>query len=103
MEDKKQKNIIYIAVGIIAIIVIGFYICNWDFVMNGGFRGEEKLDESWENLKKSFGDSFGKIKNQIEEAKNNAATSTEKDARLLEILKDRVNREAASGTTSTVK
>ena len=100
MEDKKQKNIIYIAVGIIAIIVIGFYICNWDFVMNGGFRGEEKLDESWENLKKSFSDSFGKIKNQIEEAKNNAATSTEKDARLLEILKEKIETSTSSAATS---
>ena len=102
MEDKKQKNIIYVAVGIIVVIIVGFYIYNRDFIMNGGFGGQNKVDESWESFKKSFSDSLGKIKNQIEEAKNPPAPAGEKDARLLEILKEKIEM-STSGATSSKK
>jgi len=103
MDDRKQKYIIFGGVAVVAIIVIVFYIQNFDFIMNGGLAGGPRPDKTWETLKTDLNKTFSGVKNQIEDVKNPAASASEKDARLLEILKDRVNQEAASGTTSTAK
>lgn len=103
MKMERQKSIIYIAVGIIVIIIIVFYIQNFDFIMNGGLAGAPRADKTWEVFKTDLNKTFSGVKNQIENVKNSATSSGEKDARFLQILKDKVNKEAASGTTSTIK
>jgi hypothetical protein len=92
MEEEKQKKIIYIAVAVIVIIIIGFYIYNWDFVMEGGILETKKLDESWSNFKEKFDTTAVEIKNRVEDVKK-SATTTEESARLIQILKNKLENQ----------
>ena len=98
MEDKKQKYFIFGGVALAAVMIIIFWAANFDFIMDGGFAGKKAVDNTWEQITNTFSKTMGEVKNGLQGAKKEAATSTAREAELLKIMKEKI--ENVSSTTS---
>ena len=99
MEEKRQKYFIFGGVGLVAAVVIIFWAANFNFIMDGGFAGNKKIDGTWDGIKDNLAKTMGVMKNELAGSKKASLSSTAEQAELLKIMKEKI--EGASSTASS--
>lgn len=99
MEDKKQKYFIFGGVALATVVVIIFWVANFDFIMDGGFVGKKTVDKTWEQITDTFSKTMVEVKAGLEGGKKETPSSTATEEELLKIMKEKI--ENVSSTTSS--